>query len=76
VRRTPVAADDARADAIKRGRMPRRLVRLCVAGALALAVTAAVPRAAPISVAQASTIPIKHVVIIYQENHTFDTVLG
>jgi phospholipase C len=76
VRRTPVAADDARADAIKRGRMPPRLVRLCVAGALALAVTAAVPRAAPISVAQASTIPIKHVVIIYQENHTFDNVLG
>jgi len=50
----------------------RRYVRLCAVGAVAAALAGAVglPRAT------AASPPIRHVVVIYLENHSFDNVLG
>ncbi|MDQ1412970.1 MAG: Phosphoesterase family, partial [Acidimicrobiaceae bacterium] len=42
------------------------------AGPIASPVAPTVVRAAPIT----TSAPIKHVVLVYQENHTFDNVLG
>src|SRR5215471_13764259 len=58
----------------------RRYVNLCVAGAAvaALAGAAGPPLAAAASppLATAAAPPVRHVVIIYLENHSFDNVLG
>ena len=58
----------------------RRYVNLCVVGAAvaALAGAAGPPLAAAASppLATAAAPPVRHVVIIYLENHSFDNVLG
>ena len=51
--------------------MTRRIL-LCLGGALLVTFGAFVPRAS----AQTLPTPIQHVVIFYQENHSFDNVLG
>src|SRR5438105_2274746 len=55
-----------------RGRWRKNVARACVVGASIAALALAVA-AAP---GGAQTTPIQHVVVIYQENHSFDNVLG
>src|SRR5579859_461484 len=63
------------------GRLMRRYVRLCAIGAVvallaSLAGLARLARTASLPVATAASPPIKHVVAIYLENHSFDNVFG
>ena len=51
--------------------MRKKLPVLLTLGALAFAAGVAVP-----SATQAQATPIKHVVVIYLENHSFDSILG
>src|SRR5215813_9128477 len=58
----------------------RRYVNLCVAGAAVAALAGAagppLTAAASAPLATAASPPVRHVVVIYLENHSFDNILG
>src|SRR5436305_689134 len=59
--------------------IPRRIAGLTVLVAAVIALhgsTAATATAPPTRVGDALISPIQHIVVIYQENHSFDNVLG
>src|SRR5881227_188085 len=55
--------------------MPRHRLPAAICAVAALALAWAVPGAAATATAQPAT-PIRHVVVIFVENHSFDNVLG
>src|SRR5690242_7642440 len=70
-RRAGCPRSPAQGDAVIRKRL--RLAAVPALAAAALALAAIIP--APTAAAQPST-PIQHVVVIYLENHSFDSLLG
>lgn len=60
----------------KRSRRSRQGLLVVAAAVIAALLAAPVPPRAELAAATATVSPIKHVVIIFQENHSFDNVLG
>ena len=58
------------------GGSPGAALRLALPLVAALVITVAPMGASPAGPARAATGPIQHVVVIYQENHSFDNILG
>ncbi len=60
----------------RRGRHTATIVTLCAAGALLSTTGAESVQAGIARLSSTSSTPVHHVLVLYQENHTFDNVLG